>query len=125
MLLRLWKRDSHNYRFEDMAEKKVEKKLDARAETYDVLRRPIISEKAAKLSESNGVVFEVAMSATKEDVAKAVEVLFGIKPTKINIVITKGKVKTFRGRSTGTQRKVKKAYVSLPKDAKLDLATDM
>ena len=41
------------------------------------------------------------------------------------MVITKGKVKTFRGRSTGTQRKVKKAYVSLPADAKLDLATDM
>ena len=106
-----------------MAEKKV--KLVATARTYDVLRRPIISEKAAKLSESNGVVFEVAMSATKEDVAKAVEILFGIKPTKINVVVTKGKVKTFRGRSTGTQRKVKKAYVSLPKDAKLDLATDM
>ena len=108
-----------------MAEKKVVKKLVATANTQDVLRRPIISEKAASLSESNGVVFEVAMSATKQDVAKAVEVLFGIKPTKINIVITKGKEKTFRGRSTGTQRKVKKAYVSLPKDAKLDLATDM
>ena len=108
-----------------MAEKKVEKKLVATANTYDVLRRPIISEKAARLSESNGVVFEVAMSATKEDIAKAMEVLFGIKPTKINMVITKGKVKTFRGRSTGTQRKVKKAYVSLPADAKLDLATDM
>ena len=108
-----------------MAEKKVEKKLVATANTYEVLRRPIISEKAARLSESNGVVFEIAMSATKEDVAKAMQVLFGIKPTKINIVITKGKVKTFRGRSTGTQRKVKKAYVSLPADAKLDLATDM
>ena len=106
-----------------MAEKKV--KLVATAETYDVLRRPIISEKAARLSENNGVVFEIAMSATKEDVAKAMQVLFGIKPTKINIVITKRKEKTFRGRSTGTQRKVKKAYVSLPADAKLDLATDM
>ena len=108
-----------------MAEKKVEKKLVATANTYDVLRRPIISEKAARLSESNGVVFEVAMSATKEDVAKAVEVLFGIKPTKINVVITKGKVKTFRGRSTGTQQKEKKAYVSLPADANLDLSADM
>ena len=87
-----------------------------------MLRRPIISEKAAKLSEKNGVVFEVAMSATKEDVAKAVEVLFNVKPTKINIVITKGKVKTFRGRSTGTQRSVKKAYVTLPADANLDLS---
>ena len=108
-----------------MAEKKVEKKLVATANTYDVLRRPIISEKAAKLSENNGIVFEVAMSATKEDVAKAIEVLFNVKPTKVNIVITKGKVKTFRGRSTGTQRKVKKAYVSLPADAKLDLSANI
>lgn len=108
-----------------MAEKKVEKKLVATANTYDVLRRPIVSEKAAKLSESNGVVFEVAMSATKEDVAKAIEILFNVKPTKINIVITKGKVKTFRGHSTGTQRKVKKAYVSLPADANLDLSADI
>ena len=100
----------------------AEKKLVASANTYDVLRRPIISEKAAKLSESNGVVFEIAMSATKEDVAKAVEILFGVKPTKVNVVVTKGKTKTFRGRSTGTQRSVKKAYVSLPADAKLDLS---
>jgi len=108
-----------------MAEKKVEKKLVATANTYDVLRRPVISEKAAKLSENNGVVFEVAMSATKEDVAKAVEVLFGIKPTKINIVITKGKTKTFRGRNTGTQRSVKKAYVSLPAGSELDLSANI
>lgn len=108
-----------------MAEKKVEKKLVAKTSTYDVLRRPIISEKAAKLSESNGVVFEVAMSATKEDIAKAIEVLFNVKPTKINVVIAKGKTKTFRGRNTGTQRKVKKAYVSLPADANLDLSAGM
>ena len=108
-----------------MAEKRVQKKLVASAHTFDVLRRPIISEKAAKLSESNGVVFEVAMSATKEDIAKAIEVLFNVKPTKINVVITKGKVKSFRGRSTGTQRKVKKAYVSLPADAKLDLSANI
>jgi len=108
-----------------MAEKKVEKKLVATANTYDVLRRPIISEKAAKLSENNGIVFEVAMSATKEDIARAIEVLFNVKPTKVNIVIAKGKVKTFRGRNTGTQRNVKKAYVSLPAGANLDLATDV
>jgi len=108
-----------------MAEKKVEKKLVATAGTYDVLRRPIISEKAARLSEKNSVVFEVAMSATKEDVAKAVEVLYNVKPIKVNVVITKGKVKSFRGRSTGTQRKVKKAYVSLPADTQMDLSANI
>jgi len=105
-----------------MAEKKVEKKVVATAGMYEVLRRPIVSEKAAKLSENNGVVFEVAMSATKEDVARAVEAIYSVKPSKVNIVITKGKVKNFRGRGTGTQRSVKKAYVSLPADAKMDLS---
>ena len=106
-----------------MAEKKVstEKKIVATAGIYDILRRPIISEKAAKMSESNGVAFEVAANATKEDVARAVQAIYGVKPVKVNIVVTKGKVKTFRGRSTGTQRTVKKAYVSLPADANLDL----
>ena len=110
-----------------MAEKKVsaEKKIVATAGIYDILRRPIISEKAAKLSESNGVAFEVAPSATKDDVARAVEAIFGVKPSKVNIVVVKGKVKTFRGRSTGTQRTVKKAYVSLPADAKLDLSANI
>ena len=107
-----------------MAEKKVntEKKIVATAGIYDILRRPIVSEKAAKVSESNGVVFEVAVDATKEDVARAVQAIYGVKPVKVNIVVTKGKVKTFRGRSTGTQRTVKKAYVSLPADAELNLA---
>lgn len=109
-----------------MAEKKVnaEKKIVATAGIYDILRRPIISEKAAKLSESNGIAFEVAVSATKEDVARAVQAIYNVKPTKVNIVVTKGKVKTFRGRSTGTQRTVKKAYVSLPADANLNLAAE-
>ena len=97
----------------------------ATAGTYDILRRPIISEKAAKLSESNGIAFEVAANATKEDVARAVEAIFNVKPTKVNIVVVKGKVKTFRGRGTGTQRTVKKAYVSLPADAKLDLSANI
>lgn len=107
-----------------MAEKKVssENKIVATAGVFDMLVRPIISEKTAKLSESNGVVFEIAPSATKADVVRAMQAIYGIKPTKVNIVITKGKVKTFRGRSRGTQRDVKKAYVSLPKDATLDLS---
>lgn len=107
-----------------MAEKKVEKKIVATAGIYDILRRPIISEKTAKLSESNGIAFEIAANATKEDVARAVQAIYNVKPVKVNIVVAKGKVKAFRGRSSGTQRTVKKAYVSLPADAKLDLAAN-
>lgn len=110
-----------------MAEKKVssEKKTVVTANVYDVLRRPIVSEKAVKLSEGNAVAFEIAANATKQDVARAVQAIYNVKPTKINIVVVKGKVKQFRGRSSGTQRTVKKAYVSLPADAKLDMDTNM
>lgn len=107
-----------------MAENKAEKKIVATASIYDILRRPIISEKTAKLSESNGIAFEIAANATKEDVARAVQAIYNVKPTKVNIVVAKGKVKSFRGRASGTQRTVKKAYVSLPADAKLDLAAN-
>ncbi len=106
-----------------MAEKKAEKKIVATAGMYDILRRPIISEKTAKLSENNGIAFEIAADATKEDVARAFQAIYNVKPVKVNIVVAKGKVKSFRGRNSGTQRTVKKAYVSLPADAKLDLAT--
>jgi len=110
-----------------MAEKKVkaEKKIVATAGAFDVLRRPIITEKAAKLSEKNSVAFEVAAKATKEDVARAVEAIYNVKPVKVNIVVVKGKEKSFRGRNSGTQRTVKKAYVSLPADAKLDLSANV
>ncbi len=107
-----------------MVEKK-EKKVVATAGMYDILRRPIISEKAAKLSEANGIAFEVAPNATKTDIARAVLAIYGVKPTKVNIVVAHGKVKTFRGKNTGTQRTIKKAYVSLPRDAKLDLAIEV
>ena len=110
-----------------MAEKKVqtEKKTVVTAGVYDVLRRPIVSEKAVKLSEGNAVAFEIAMSATKADVVRAIQAIYNVKPTKVNIVVAKGKVKQFRGRSSGTQRTIKKAYVSLPADAKLDLETNI
>ena len=110
-----------------MAEKKVksEKKIVATAGIYDILRRPIISEKSAKLSENNGVAFEIASDATKADVIRAIQAIYDVKPVKVNIVVVKGKVKSFRGRGSGAQRTVKKAYVSLPADAKLDLSANI
>ena len=102
--------------------KKVEKKVVATAWTYDVLRKPIISEKAAKLSESNALAFEIDPRATKKDVAKAVQAIYNVAPEKVNIANAKGKVKTFRGKHTGTQKTIKKAYVTLPKDAKIEAA---
>ncbi|MDR1071226.1 MAG: 50S ribosomal protein L23 [Rickettsiales bacterium] len=104
--------------------KVVEKKAVLNADVYGVLRRPIISEKAAKLAESNGLVFEVAPAATKKDVANAVFAIYNVKPEKVNVVNAKGKVKSFRNKSKGTQKTVKKAYVTLPKGKTIDILAE-
>ncbi|MBP6841315.1 MAG: 50S ribosomal protein L23 [Kofleriaceae bacterium] len=93
-------------------------------ELYDVIRRPIITEKATLASESGAVVFEVAMDATKPEIKEAVEKLFNVKVKAVNTTVTKGKVKKFRGR-TGTRRDVKKAYVTLADGATIDVTTGL
>ena len=51
--------------------------MTAKAEHYDVIRKPIITEKTTMASESGAVVFEVAIAATKPQIKEAVEALFG------------------------------------------------
>ena len=91
---------------------------------YDLIRKPIITEKATLASEGGAVVFEVAMDATKPEIKKAVEALFNVKVKAVNTTITKGKVKRFRGRP-GTRRDVKKAYVTLVEGATIDVTTGL
>jgi large subunit ribosomal protein L23 len=107
-------------------EKKIveAKKIVANAATFDVLQRPIISEKAAKLAEANGLAFEVSPSATKKDIANAISAIYNVSPLKINIVNAKGKVKSFRNKSKGTQRTIKKAYITLPKGQTIDILAE-
>ena len=53
-------------------------------EMYDVIRKPVITEKATMASEANAVVFEVKMAATKPQIREAVEGLFGVKVKAVN-----------------------------------------
>ena len=71
--------------------------MSAKAEHYDVIRKPIITEKATMASETGAVVFEVAIEANKPQIKEAVEGLFGVKVKAVNTTITKGKSKRFRG----------------------------
>jgi large subunit ribosomal protein L23 len=107
-----------------MAEKKVkvEKKIVATAGMYDVLRRPIISEKAAKLAETGAMAFEVDPRIGKKEIANAIKAIYNVSPEKINIVNQKGKTKTFRGKAKGTQKTIKKAYITLKQGDKIEIA---
>jgi large subunit ribosomal protein L23 len=98
--------------------------MTAKAEHYDVIRRPIITEKATMASENGAVVFEVAMESNKPQIKQAVEELFGVKVKAVNTTITKGKNKRFRGRP-GTRKDVKKAYVTLEEGNTIDVATGL
>lgn len=98
--------------------------MSAKAEQYDVIVRPIITEKATMASEHGAVVFEVAIDATKPEIKKAVEAVFNVKVEAVNTVVTKGKNKRFRGRP-GTRRDVKKAYVKLAEGNTIDVSTGL
>ncbi len=87
---------------------------------YSVLRAPLISEKTARLQESNQYVFEVSQGATKADVKEAVEQLFSVQVEAVNVVNLKGKTKAFRQRN-GTRGNKRKAYVRLGEGQSIDV----
>ncbi len=98
--------------------------MSAKAEHYDVIRKPVITEKATMTSENGAVVFEVAMDSNKPQIKEAVEALFGVKVKAVNTTITKGKVKRFRGQM-GKRKNVKKAYVTLEEGNTIDVSTGL
>jgi len=91
---------------------------------YDVIVSPVITEKATLASEQNQVVFNVARDASKPEIKRAVEGLFGVKVTAVNTVLRKGKVKRFRGH-LGKQSDVKKAIVTLAEGQAIDVTTGL
>jgi large subunit ribosomal protein L23 len=98
--------------------------MSTKPEHYDVIRKPIITEKATMTSEANGVVFEVAIDSNKPQIKEAVEALFGVKVKAVNTSITKGKTKRFRGKP-GVRKDVKKAYVTLEEGNTIDVSTGL
>ena len=98
--------------------------MTEKAALYDVIRKPVITEKATMASENNALVFEVSIDANKPLIKEAVETLFSVKVKSVNTVVTKGKVKRFRGRA-GTRKDVKKAYVTLEEGHMIDVTTGL
>jgi len=98
--------------------------MNAKAEHYDVIRKPIIIEKTTMASENGAVVFEVAIDSNKPQIKEAVETLFGVKVKAVNTTITKGKQKRFRGQ-IGRRKDVKKAYVTLEEGNTIDVSTGL
>lgn len=82
-------------------------------ELTEVIRRPLLSEKSTRIADKNRqIAFEVAVTATKARVKRAVEELFNVKVAAVHILNVKPKRKVFRQR-IGVRKAIKKAYVTL------------
>jgi len=80
--------------------------------SFDILRRPIATEKSTLLQEQGRYSFEVAVRATKHEIKRAVEAAFDVKVLKVNTMNMKGKPKRFGPRLV-MQKSWKKAIVIL------------
>ncbi|MDH5748844.1 MAG: 50S ribosomal protein L23 [Rhodospirillales bacterium] len=97
-------------------------KVPSSERMYEVIRSPIITEKATLLSEFNQVSFNVPLDATKPEIRAAVETLFKVKVKAVNTLRQKGKSKRFRG-VLGRRSDTKKAVLTLEEGQTIDITT--
>jgi len=79
---------------------------------YQIIRRPVVTERGTRLREENKYLFEVDRRANKVEIKQAVEVLFNVRVAQVNTVSMKGKPKRL-GRFVGRTSNWKKAIVTL------------
>lgn len=84
---------------------------------YDIIRRPIITEKGNEGIENKRYTFEVARDANKTQIKAAIEEIFKVKVAFVNTVNVRGKLKR-QGKTQGYTAAYKKAYVQLTADSK-------
>ena len=88
------------------------------ATAYDIIIRPIITERAMSGAADKKYVFEVAKDAGKIEIKKAVEEIFGVKVASVNTLTVPGKEKRMGAGRSGMTKTWKKAYVQLAADSK-------
>ena len=84
---------------------------------YDIIIRPVLSEKSYDGMADKKYAFEVAIGANKTEIKKAIETIFGVKVETVNTLRTEGKMKR-QGRTQGRRPERKKAYVKLTEGSK-------
>ena len=88
------------------------------ATAYDIIIRPVITERAMSGAADKKYVFEVAKDAGKVEIKKAVEEIFGVKVASVNTLTMRGKEKRMGARPAGRRPSWKKAMVKLTADSK-------
>ena len=89
---------------------------------HRVLVRPLLSEKTARDEKRGTYTFAVAMDATKTEIIRAVEQVYGVRPSSVRTLITEGRAARF-GQNTGRRKDWKKAIVTLPAGTTISIHT--
>ena len=85
---------------------------------YDIIIRPVITERSMAGVADKKYVFEVAPTAGKIEIKKAIEEIFGVKVAKVNTINVSGKAKRMGAARPGRTKDWKKAIVQLTNDSK-------
>ena len=84
---------------------------------YDIIKKPVLTEKSYDQMAEKCYTFEVDVHANKTEIRKAIEAVFGVKVDSVNTLRQEGKIKR-QGKFSGRTPEIKKAYVTLKKDSK-------
>ena len=88
---------------------------------YDIILSPIVTEKTNNQLNNRKYSFSIDGSASKEDIKKSIETIFGVDVEKVNIINTEGKVKRFKG-TIGKRSSIKKAIVTIKDGQEINFA---
>ena len=100
------------------------KKTISDEKAFSIIHKPMMTEKSTNLNQFNQYSFKVDLKATSVEIKKAIEKIFKVKVSKINTLIVRGKLKTFKG-SFGFKKNYKKAIVTLKEGQTIDSSLEI
>tara|TARA_X000000950_G_C13753822_1_gene593801 strand:- start:668 stop:985 length:318 start_codon:yes stop_codon:yes gene_type:complete len=91
---------------------------------YNIIKRPITTEKSTNLQQFNQYSFIVSKNSNTSEIKKAIEAIFKVKVSKVNTSILRGKGKTFKGQY-GFRKDTKRAIVTLNEGNTIDSSLEI
>ena len=91
---------------------------------YDIIKKPITTEKSTNLQQFNQYSFVVSKNSNSNEIKQAIEMIFKVKVNKVNTSILRGKGKTFKG-NYGFRKDIKRAIVTLKEGNTIDSSLEI
>ncbi len=103
---------------------KIKNKKISLERAYDIIKKPITTEKSTNLQQYNQYSFIVSKTSNSLEIKNAIEIIFKVKVNKVNTSILRGKGKTFKGRY-GFRKDTKRAIVTLNEGNTIDSSLEI